>query len=363
MRIDRLWLADFRNYRELSLELAPGLTAVVGANGEGKSNLLEALGYLATLESFRGAPREALVRVGSQQATVRAEGDADGRRLLVEAEITTGRGRDRVLVNRQPLRRARDLLGVLRVTVFAPDDLELVKGGPSARRRYIDDLLVALHPKYDALRADVDRALKQRNSLLKQCNGRLDEAAGFTLDVWDAKLAEHGEALATAREETAAELAPVVSEAYDQVAGRAPAVGLRYERSWAGGLLEALQESRKDDLRRGVTLVGPHRDDLGLSLAGLPARTHASQGEQRSLALALRLGSHHLVGQVTGSFPLLLLDDVFSELDPARSAALLRHLPGGQSLLTTASALPEEAKPDRVVRIAAGAVVALGGAA
>ncbi|MFP5326814.1 MAG: AAA family ATPase, partial [Acidimicrobiia bacterium] len=136
MRIDRLWLADFRNYRELALELSPGLTAIVGANGEGKSNLIEALGFLATLESFRGAPKEALVRAGCSQATVRAEGDADGRRVLIEAEITAGRGRDRVLVNRQPLRRSRDLLGVLRVTVFTPDDLELVKGGPAARRRY-----------------------------------------------------------------------------------------------------------------------------------------------------------------------------------------------------------------------------------
>ena len=363
MRIDRLWLADFRNYSELELELASGLTAVVGANGEGKSNLLEALSYLATLESFRAAPKDALVRVGATQATVRAEGDAAGRRMLIEAEITSGRGRDRVLVNRQPLKRARDLLGVLRVTVFAPDDLELVKGGPAPRRRYLDDLLVALHPKYDAIRADVDRALKQRNTLLKQCGGRLDASAEFTLDIWDAKLAEHGEALAEAREEAAGKLVPVISEAYDQVADSSAAVGLGYARSWRGGLLEALQGSRKDDLRRGVTLVGPHRDDLELSLAGLPARTHASQGEQRSLALALRLGSHHLVGEVTGSYPLLLLDDVFSELDAARSAALLRHLPPGQALLTTASALPEEAKPDRVVRIAAGAVVSLGGAA
>ena len=363
MRIDRLWLADFRNYNELSLELSPALTAVVGANGEGKSNLLEALCYLATLESFRGAPREALVRVGAPQATVRAEGQAEGRRMLVEAEITTGRGRDRVLVNRQPLRRARDLLGFLRVTVFAPDDLELVKGGPAARRRYLDDLLVSLHPKYDALRSDVDRALKQRNTLLKQCGGRLDEGAEFTLDVWDSKLAEHGEALAAAREDAAARLTPVVSQAYDQVAASSAAVGLQYERSWSGGLLEALQASRKDDLRRGVTLLGPHRDDLELTLGGLPARTHASQGEQRSLALALRLGSHHLIAEVTGSFPLLLLDDVFSELDPSRSQALLEHLPPGQSLLTTASGLPEAAKPDRVVRIAAGSVVALGGAA
>ena len=363
MRIDRLWLGDFRNYRELALELAPGLTAVVGANGEGKSNLLEALAYLATLDSFRGAPKEALVRVGASQATVRAEGDAEGRRVLVEAEITPGRGRDRVLVNRQPLRRARDLLGVIRVTVFAPDDLELVKGGPAARRRYLDDLLVALHPKYDAVRSDVDRALKQRNTLLKQSGGRLDEAAAFTLDVWDAKLAEHGEALATAREDASSRLVPVVSQAYDQVADSSAAVGLRYDRSWSGGLLEALQASRADDLRRGVTLVGPHRDDLDLSMGGLPARTHASQGEQRSLALALRLGSHHLVGDVTGSFPLLLLDDVFSELDPSRSAALLEHLPPGQSLLTTASGLPEAARPDRVVRIASGSVVALGGAA
>lgn len=363
MRIERLWLADFRNYRELTLELSPGLTAIVGANGEGKSNLIEALGYLATLESFRGAPKEALVRTGCSQATVRAEGDADGRRVLIEAEITSGRGRDRVMVNRQPLRRSRDLLGVLRVTVFSPDDLELVKGGPAARRRYLDDLLVSLHPKYDALRADVDRALKQRNTLLKQCGGRLDDAASFTLDVWDSKLAEYGEGLATAREDVTARLGPVVGSAYDRVAHSSAAVNLSYERSWEGGLLEALRGSRADELRRGVTLVGPHRDDLNLAIAGLPARTHASQGEQRSLALALRLGSHHLVGELTGTFPLLLLDDVFSELDPSRCTALLEHLPPGQSLLTTASGLPDAASPDRVVRIAAGAVVELGGAA
>lgn len=362
MRIDRLWLADFRNYTELDLDLPAGLTAVVGANGEGKSNLLEALSYLATLDSFRAAPKEALVRVGAERAVVRAEGDSNGRRVLIEAEINA-RGRDRVMVNRQPLRRARDLLGVLRVTVFAPDDLDLVKGGPASRRRFLDDLLVALHPKYDALRSDVERALKQRNTLLKQCGGRLDEAAAFTLDIWDAKLAEHGEALASAREDAVRRLEPAVSRSYDEVADSAAAVALGYQRSWSGPLLEALQAARSDELRRGVTLVGPHRDDLDMSIGSLPARTHASQGEQRSLAFALRLGSHHLVGETTGSYPLLLLDDVFSELDPDRSAALLAHLPPGQALLSTASRLPQDACPQRVIHISAGGVVRLGGAA
>jgi DNA replication and repair protein RecF len=357
MRVHRLWLQDFRNYTTAELVPAPdGLTVVAGGNGQGKSNLLEAVGWLATLESFRGAPAEALVRQGAEQAVVRAEGERDGRPLLVEVEINLGR-RDRVLVNRQPLKRARDLLGALRVTVFAPDDLALVKGGPAERRRYLDDLLVALHPRNDALRNDVERIVRQRTTLLKQAGGRLSGEVAATLDVWDAKLAAAGETWVAAREALVASLEPALGKAYDQVASTAAEVGVQYGRSWEGPLADALVTAREGDVRRGVTTVGPHRDELSLSVAGLPARTHASQGEQRSVALALRLGGHAVVSEATGSSPVLLLDDVFSELDPDRTEALLAHLPPGQALLTTAGPLPAQARPALVVRVVAGTVV------
>ena len=358
MRIGRLWLTDFRGYATADVTFDPGLTAVVGRNGQGKTNLLEAVAYLATLSSFRGAPTDALIRSGAAQAVVRAEGERDGRQLLIEAEIVAG-GRSRAQVNRQPLRRTRDLLGALRVTVFAPDDLVVVKAGPSERRRYLDDALVAVHPRNDSLRSEVDRVLKQRNALLKQSGGRLSPEVELTLDVWDAKLAVAGEALAAARSDLVERLAPVLSVAYEQVAGVASDVGVRYDPPWrhGGGLAAALVEARRDELRRGVSLVGPHRDDLDLTLHGLPARTHASQGEQRSLALALRLAAHRVVTEATETPPILLLDDVFSELDPGRSDALLAHLPPGQTILTTAGALPPGARPDRVLRVEAGAVV------
>lgn len=356
MRVDRLWLTDFRNYESAELAPAAGLTVVAGGNGEGKTNLLEAIGYLATLSSFRGAPTDALVRDGQQVAVVRAEGWRDGRTVLLEAEVRAG-GRGRVQLNRQPLRRARELLGALRVSVFAPDDLVVVKGGPSDRRRLLDDLLVALHPKHDAVQADVERVLRQRNTLLRQAAGRVTGEVTATLDVWDAKLAELGEELAVSREEAVRRLEPEVGKAYDDVAATAADVTLAYRRSWDGGLADALAASRSDDVRRGVTLVGPHRDELVLTIGGLPARTHASQGEQRSLALALRLGAHRLVADEIGEPPVLLLDDVFSELDPDRSDALLHHLPAGQALLTTAGAIPAGARPGLVVRVAGGKVL------
>ncbi|MDQ3107244.1 MAG: DNA replication/repair protein RecF [Actinomycetota bacterium] len=356
MRVTRLWLTDFRNYTSAELEPDPeGLTVIVGSNGEGKTNLLEAIGYLATLTSFRGAPSEALIRSGSPTAVVRAEGVRDDRQLLIEAELHAT-GRDRIQVNRQPLKRARDLLGALRVSVFAPDDLVLVKGGPGERRRFLDDVLVALHPKHDALQRDVDRVLRQRNTLLRQSGGRLSTEIGHTLDVWDAKLASAGEALVEAREELLAQLEPEIAKAYDQVAHTAADVCVAYRRSWSGPLADAVAASRPDDLRRGVSLVGPHRDDLALAIAGLPGRTHASQGEQRSLALALRLAAHRVVGEVVGAAPVLLLDDVFSELDPDRSEALLTHLPPGQALLTTAGLVPESARPGKLVRVSGGAL-------
>ena len=352
MRLDRLWLTDFRSYAAAELEFAPGLTALLGANGEGKTNLVEAIAYLATLRSFRGAPNEALVRTGAEVAVLRAEGEREGRSLLVEAEVRpTGRGR--VLVNRQRLARSRDLLGALRVVVFAPDDLDLVKGGPAGRRDYLDDVLVSRRPSLDPLRSDLERILRQRNTLLKQSGGRLTPEIESTLSVWDAKFVDAAERLAGERARLVDELGPVVSGTYAEVAGRRVEVVARYEAPWREhGLAEALAAVRRDELRRGVSLVGPHRDELVLTLDGLPSRTHASQGEQRSLALALRLASHHVVTAATGTPPILVLDDVFSELDDERSAALLHHLPAGQTVLTSAAGLPPGARPELVLRVA-----------
>ena len=356
MHLRRLWLTDFRGYHEADVTFDDGLTAVVGPNGQGKTNLLEAIGYLATLGSFRGAPTEALIRSGAERAVVRAEGDRDGRSLLLEAELVAN-GRNRTQLNRQPLRRARDLLGALRVTVFSPDDLTLVKGGPGERRGYVDDTLVALHPRYDQARADLDRILRQRGALLKQAGGRLTAEVELTLDVFDAKFVIAGEALATARAELVAELEPLLGAAYDRVARRSAEVHASYDPPWrAAGLAEALAAARRDDLRRGVSTVGPHRDDVDLVIGGLPSRTHASQGEQRSLALALRLAAHEVVTRRTETPPVLLLDDVFSELDPDRSDALLPSLPAGQTVLSTAGALPEGAVPGALLRVESGVV-------
>jgi DNA replication and repair protein RecF len=413
VQVRTLWLTDFRSYTSTRLDLAPGLTALVGANGEGKTNLLEALAWLASLSSFRGAPTEALVRRGAAFAVVRALADREGRELLIEAQIQPN-GRNRVLVNRQPLRRARDLLGSLRVSVFTPDDLAIVKEGPGERRRFLDDALVSLHPRNDALRSQVDKVLRQRNALLKQTGGRLDEGAAFTLDVWDAKLAEAGAALASARIDLLDRMRPVLASTYDALARRPALVTARYDAAWAspadvggpaastrlgggagggespglgssadpgaradpgvsadaagpvdpdarrvalgGSLARALAEARTGDVRRGVSTVGPHRDDVVLSIGDGPARTQASQGEQRTLALALRLAVHHVVSAAAESPPVLLLDDVFSELDPDRSTALLANLPEGQTLLTTATTLPADAHPDVVLRLVHGRI-------
>jgi DNA replication and repair protein RecF len=358
--VTRLELVDFRNYATASFQLTAGTTAVLGRNGQGKTNFAEALAFLATLGSFRGAPVDALVRVGSDAGIIRAVVvHDDGREVTVEVEINR-LGRNRVLVNRQKLARARDLLGVVRVTVFSPDDLDLVKDGPGLRRGFMDDTLVALALKYDAMRLELDRVVRQRNTLLKNAGGRLDESAALTLDVWDARLADLGDRFGHARSVLVARLQPLVVEAYEQLAGQATPIELRYEPAWRQrGLAAALSDARGDDVRRGVSTAGPHRDDLELVINGMPARTHASQGEQRTLALSLRLGAHRLVAERTGSAPVLILDDVLSELDHDRAAALLHHLPVGQVILTTAAGLPAAAEPDAVVTIADGTVTAV----
>lgn len=356
MRLDRIWLSDFRSYTAAEIPFSPGLTAVVGRNGAGKTSILEAIGWLATLASFRGAPNEAMVRRGADAAYIRAEiARDDDRTHLLEAELPV-RGRSRLQLDRTRVARSRDVLGHLRVVVFTPDDLELVKGGPGERRRMLDDLLVQLHPRYERLRSDVERVLRQRNALLKQAPGRLTPEIAATLDVWDLKLAESGTALADARAEVAAELAPLVAVAYDRLAGAGSDVGLVVRRSWDGDLAAALLAARQDDVRRAVTTLGPHRDDLEIGLRGMPARLHGSQGEQRCLTLALRLAAREVIEARTGTGPLLLLDDVLSELDATRAAALLALLPATQTVLTSAGGVPAGTRPDLVVEIVDGEV-------
>ena len=355
LHLRRVWLNDFRSYTAADITLPPGTTAVVGRNGEGKTNLLEAIAHLAGT-SLRGATAEAMVRAGAERAVVRGEATSGPRDLLIEAEIAA-RGRDRMQLNRQPVKRRRDLLEAVAVTLFSPDDLVLVKGGPGQRRDWIDDATAGIDPRADTVRTDVDKILKQRNALLKGVKGRLDESAALTLDVWDDRLGRAGEELARRRRQTLESLVPAVTTAYRDLAGRELPVDATYEAAWASdGLAAALAAARADDLRRGITTTGPHRDEIAFSLDGLPARTHASQGEQRSLALALRLAVHRAVTAASGWSPILLLDDVFSELDEARSAALVAHLPPGQTLLTTAGPLPADTTPELVLRVADGTI-------
>ena len=357
--LERLWLTDFRSHRSLELDFDAGVTALIGPNGSGKTNIVESIAWLTSMRSFRGAPNDALIHRDSEVAIARAQLRSDQRELLLEAEVPRS-GRVRVQMNKQRMQR-KDLLGVMSVTVFAPDDLELIKGSPGERRSYLDDVVVSLHPRNEPIRAKVDKILKQRNALLKGVHGRLDTDAAFTLDVWDSKLAEAGDQLGALRADAIERLSPLVSSALQAVAGGNHDVSLRYVAPWfETGLNAALTESRNDDVRRGITTVGPHRDEIEVLLNAMPARTHASQGEQRSLALALRLAGHELVRGTTGVAPLLVLDDVFSELDDNRSTALIGALPAGQTLVTSAIDLPPGALTDRLVRLDSMGVVNVG---
>ena len=354
MHLVSLAVSDFRNIVETTIEPDPlGTTVITGVNGSGKTSLLEAIAYLGTLQSFRGTSKESMIRVGCERAILRADTRVDGRAMSVEAELSLS-GRSRTLVNRQSVRRRHDLHQALRTTVFSPEDIGVVRQGPGERRRFLDDTLAVVDPRASRDSEEVDKILRQRTALLRGAGRRMDADTTTTLDVWDARLDSAGTALVEAREALVAQLAPITAAHYSRLAGTTTDVRLEYCRSWSGRLIDALVESRARDLERGISLTGPHRDDLALSVGGLPSRTHVSQGEQRSLALALRLAAHQLATERLGSAPVLLLDDVFSELDPFRSSALLAGLPPGQALLTTAQAAPSGVAAARVYSMEAG---------
>ncbi len=351
-RLHRLELRDLRLFAHAELELTTDRTTVlVGPNGSGKTTILEAVAYLGSHRSFRTNARDAMVRDGKDRGIVRAELERELCPLLVESEIGAN-GSARTLVNRRPVRGRAEAADAVAVTVFSPEDLGMVQGPPARRRELLDAALRLVDHRAAADLDEMDRVLRQRGALLRQAGGRLGAEVESTLDVWDGRLVRSGGAVSGARLALLEDARPFVEEAYEGLAG-VPRVSLSYLPGWRGELAAALAASRRDDVRRAASTVGPHRDEVVLSIEGREARTRASQGEQRSLALALRLGLHRLVTERRGGAPLLLLDDVFSELDPDRSLALVRHLPAGQALLTTATALPAGIEVDAIVDVRA----------
>jgi DNA replication and repair protein RecF len=353
MYVRHLALHDFRSWAELDLELAPGRTVFVGSNGFGKTNLVEALWYCATLGSHRVATDAPLIRAGAERAIVSAIVVNEGRELAVDLEIAAGRA-NKGRLNRSPVRSTRDVLGAVRAVLFAPEDLALVRGDPSERRRYLDELATVRRPRIAAVRADYDRALKQRTALLKSASGgrfRTDPGLLDTLAVWDGQLAAAGAELMAARLELVNQLSPEVEKAYQLLAPASRPAAIAYraaiETAHADGLgpgidilaarlLESLERRRDAELERGMCLVGPHRDDLELRLGDQPAKGFASHGESWSMALALRLASYELL-RAEGSEPVLILDDVFAELDSSRRRALADVAAGAEQVLVTAA--------------------------
>ncbi len=365
MYVRKVELVDFRSYPQLSVSLDPGPSVFVGPNGQGKTNLMEALGYLATLSSHRVSADAPLVRAGADRAVLRAVVVNDGRELVVELELVPGKA-NRARLNRSPVPRAREILGALRTVLFAPEDLSLVRGDPSERRRYLDELLVLRYPRYAGVRADYERVLKQRNALLRtsylarKAGGRRgrggeDESTGAdlrTLDVWDSHLSRHGADLVAGRLELVASLGPHLEKAYDAVAqgrGRAhaeyrstltasaedAAAPLTPDRDvLAARLSAALAKARSQEVERGTTLHGPHRDELVLTLGELPVRGYASHGESWSFALGMRLAAFELL-RAAGAEPVLILDDVFAELDSGRRERLADLVAGADQVLVT----------------------------
>jgi DNA replication and repair protein RecF len=357
VRVTHLSVTDFRSYASAEVALDEGVTALVGPNGQGKTNLVEAVGYVATLGSHRVATDAPLVRLGAQRAVVRATVRRAGRDTLVEIEIVPG-GANRARLNRGPVPRAREVLGVLRTVLFAPEDLGLVKGDPDGRRRFLDDLLVARAPRFAGVRADYERVVRQRNALLKSAGATIRSGRGDvrTLDVWDSHLATTGAELLAGRLRLVSLLAPDVAKAYAQVSDGQGEAGIAYRTSLgedlasgpaverellAARLLEAMAKARPQELERGVSLVGPHRDDLQLNLGPFPAKGFASHGESWSFALALRLASYELLradgGPDGDGEPVLVLDDVFAELDTGRRDRLAALVAAAEQVLVTAA--------------------------
>ncbi len=348
MHITRLALTDFRCYASADLSLAPGVSTFTGSNGQGKTNLVEAAYYVATLGSHRVSADAPLIRRGAERAIRRAAVTSAGRDSLVELEINPGHA-NRARLNRVPMPRPREVLGTLRCVLFAPEDLTVVKGDPDQRRRYLDDLLVATAPRYAGTRADYDRVLRQRTALLKSARAR-GGGAPSALDAWDEQLIKAGaELIVEAKLGLVAAIRPLVAKAYAAVSADDGAAGMTYRQPYGGrnepapgraeleeALHEALTAARTAELDRGVCLVGPHRDELELRIGELPTRGYASQGESWSLALALRLAAYELL-RSDGEDPVLLLDDVFAELDAGRRDRLARLVGDAEQVLVTAA--------------------------
>ena len=350
MHVAHLSLHNFRSYADLDVALEPGATAFVGRNGQGKTNLVEAIDYLSRLSSHRVATDAPLVRAGTDQAVVRASVVKEGRTALLEVELNSGRA-NRARINRSAVSRPREIIGLVRTVVFAPDDLSLVKGDPAQRRTFLDDLLVLRTPRLAGARSDYERILKQRNSLLKTAGiarGSSRDAAMSTLEIWDDNLARVGGELLAARLQLVEDLRPYVGKAYEAVARGATRddADLDYKTrievadDLPAALLAAIAERRKDELDRGISLVGPHRDELLLTLGDgdmrLPVKGYASHGESWSFALALRLASYDLL-RADGDDPILVLDDVFAELDAERRSQLAQLVAGAEQVLVTAA--------------------------
>lgn len=358
MYVRHLGLRDFRSWAHADLELQPGRTVFIGSNGFGKTNLLEALWYSSTLGSHRVGTDAPLIRAGADRAVVSTIVVNEGRECAVDLEIAAGRA-NKARLNRSPVRSTREVIGVLRAVLFAPEDLSLVRGDPSDRRRYLDDLATVRRPAVAAVRADYDKVLRQRTALLKSLSGaryRGDQSALDTLDVWDSRLAEHGAQLMAARIDLVNQLTPEVEKAYQLLAPGSRAASIGYRSSLGAeaaadivgadrefleaALLAALSARRDAELERGMCLVGPHRDDLELWLGDQPAKGFASHGESWSFALSLRLAAYELL-RAEESEPVLLLDDVFAELDTARRRALATVAESAEQVLVTAAVLED----------------------
>ena len=373
MWVKEVRLADFRSYHEVEVALEPGVTTFLGENGQGKTNLIEAIGYASVLSSHRVATDAPLVRIGAERAVIGIDIVKDDRSTLIELELNPGRA-NRARLNRSPVPRPRELVGLIRTVLFAPEDLALVKGDPSDRRRFIDDLLVQLTPRMQGVKADYDRILKQRNALLKSGTHGGEHIAS-TLEIWDEQLADTGAELIAARVGLLESVKPRLALAYERIAGGADAVSsavadVGYQSSlgpdveistdrdtWRTQLLAGIDRRRREERARGLTLVGPQRDDLVLRLAGSPAKSFASHGESWSIALALRFAALDVL-QEEGDDPVLILDDVFAELDAARRGRLTDRVAGSTQVLITAAVGEDvpEALSGRRMRVAAGQV-------